>query len=77
MDHVTTLVKVPNDMPVDLAATLTVNPQTAYRMLKAFVTLTPGGWDLDQFPGVQANRKFADALLVLAFVNFGAVVHVC
>lgn len=42
VDHMAKFVKVPNDMPVDLAATLMVNPQTAYRMLKAYVTLKPG-----------------------------------
>ena len=36
------LVKVPNDIPLVCAATLTVNPRTAYRMLMDFVDLEPG-----------------------------------
>lgn len=34
--------RIPQDIPVNLAATLTVNPETAYRMMKIFVTLKPG-----------------------------------
>ena len=34
--------KVPNDLPVLSAATIAVNPCTAYRMLKDFVALQPG-----------------------------------
>ncbi|KAF5302589.1 hypothetical protein FQA39_LY10207 [Lamprigera yunnana] len=34
--------KVPKDLGIAEAATLTVNPCTAYRMLKDFVTLSPG-----------------------------------
>ncbi len=36
------LVKVPNNIPVVSAATLTVNPRTAYRMLVDFEELNPG-----------------------------------
>lgn len=37
-----TLLKVPSDIPVLCAATLSVNPCTAYRMLADFETLAPG-----------------------------------
>ncbi|NXA18259.1 MECR protein, partial [Ibidorhyncha struthersii] len=37
-----TLLKVPRDIPVLCAATLSVNPCTAYRMLTDFETLAPG-----------------------------------
>lgn len=36
------LTKVSQKIPVELAATLTVNPTTAYRMLRDFVSLSPG-----------------------------------
>jgi len=36
------LLKIPNDIPLLSAATLAVNPCTAYRMLKDFVTLSDG-----------------------------------
>ena len=35
-------IKIRSDMEPNLAATLCVNPPTAYRMLKDFVTLKPG-----------------------------------
>jgi len=36
------LIRVPNDIPVAYAATMTVNPATAYRMLRDFAKLKPG-----------------------------------
>ncbi|CAF2360804.1 unnamed protein product [Rotaria sp. Silwood2] len=36
------LIKIPSDIAVESAATLTVNPCTAYRLLKDFVTLEKG-----------------------------------
>lgn len=36
------LLKVPSDIPVLCAATLSVNPCTAYRMLADFESLAPG-----------------------------------
>ncbi|GAB0099976.1 Enoyl- [Sergentomyia squamirostris] len=36
------LLKVPRDLAIPEACTLTVNPPTAYRMLKDFVSLKPG-----------------------------------
>ena len=35
-------VRVDSNISLDVAATLTVNPPTAYRMLKDFVNLQPG-----------------------------------
>ena len=34
--------KIPNDIPLPYAATIAVNPCTAYRMLRDFVHLKPG-----------------------------------
>lgn len=39
---ITNLLRIPNDIPVTSATTLAVNPCTAYRMLKDFVSLSPG-----------------------------------
>ena len=36
------LVKVPNDIPAPYAATLTINPATAYCLLREFENLKPG-----------------------------------
>ena len=38
------LIPLPDDMPLEQAAMLSVNPPTAWRMLEAFVTLKPGDW---------------------------------
>ena len=35
-------IKIDKTMNVDLAATLAVNPTTAYRMMKDFINLQPG-----------------------------------
>jgi len=35
---------IPDDIPVEVAAMLAVNPPTAYRMLLDFVNLKPGDW---------------------------------
>jgi len=40
----TEFVKVPNDIPMPYAATIAVNPGTAYRMLRDFVQLKPGDY---------------------------------
>ena len=40
----TDFVKVPNDIPMPYAATIAVNPGTAYRMLRDFVQLKPGDY---------------------------------
>ena len=37
-------VKVDSNVGLDIAATLSVNPPTAYRMLKDFVSLQPGSY---------------------------------
>ena len=36
------LMKIDNDIPAEYAATLAINPATAYRLLKDFVNLKPG-----------------------------------
>ena len=39
-----TLIKVRNDIPVEGAATMMINPATALRMLEDFVPLKKGDW---------------------------------
>ena len=34
--------KISGSIPVEMAATMSINPPTAYRMLKSFITLKPG-----------------------------------
>ena len=38
------LIPLPDDIPLEQAAMLSVNPPTAWRMLEAFVNLKPGDW---------------------------------
>lgn len=38
------MIKVANDIPVEYAATMAVNPCTAYRMLRDFENLRPGDY---------------------------------
>ena len=40
--HIEEFIKVSSDIRVDVAATMFVNPPTAYRMMKDFVDLQPG-----------------------------------
>merc|ERR1719309_1127207 len=37
-------IKIRNDIPITVAATIMINPCTAYRMLHDFVSLTSGDW---------------------------------
>lgn len=53
------LLKVPSDIPVLCAATLSVNPCTAYRMLADFETLAPG----KALPGGKKSRWICRSLL--------------
>ncbi len=39
-----TLISLPDNIPLQQAAMLSVNPPTAWQMLEAFVTLKPGDW---------------------------------
>ncbi|NWX19129.1 MECR protein, partial [Aegotheles bennettii] len=57
-----TLLKVPNDIPVLCAATLSVNPCTAYRMLADFETLAPG----DSIIQNAANSGVGQAVIQIA-----------
>ncbi|NXL53804.1 MECR protein, partial [Podilymbus podiceps] len=56
------LLKVPSDMPVLCAATLSVNPCTAYRMLADFETLVPG----DSVIQNAANSGVGQAVIQIA-----------
>ncbi|KFQ23499.1 hypothetical protein N332_14726, partial [Mesitornis unicolor] len=57
-----TLLKVPSDIPVLCAATLSVNPCTAYRMLADFETLAPG----DSVIQNAANSGVGQAVIQIA-----------
>uniref|UniRef100_A0A8D0G0D5 Enoyl-[acyl-carrier-protein] reductase, mitochondrial n=1 Tax=Strix occidentalis caurina TaxID=311401 RepID=A0A8D0G0D5_STROC len=57
-----TLLKVPGDIPVLSAATLSVNPCTAYRMLADFETLAPG----DSVIQNAANSSVGQAVIQIA-----------
>uniref|UniRef100_A0A8B9N0X5 Enoyl-[acyl-carrier-protein] reductase, mitochondrial n=1 Tax=Accipiter nisus TaxID=211598 RepID=A0A8B9N0X5_9AVES len=56
------LLKVPSDIPVLCAATLSVNPCTAYRMLADFETLAPG----DSVIQNAANSGVGQAVIQIA-----------
>ncbi|XP_061216855.1 enoyl-[acyl-carrier-protein] reductase, mitochondrial isoform X1 [Neopsephotus bourkii] len=56
------LLKVPSDIPVLSAATLSVNPCTAYRMLADFETLAPG----DSIIQNAANSGVGQAVIQIA-----------
>ncbi|XP_078538648.1 enoyl-[acyl-carrier-protein] reductase, mitochondrial [Lissotriton helveticus] len=56
------LLKVPKDLPVESAATLSVNPCTAYRMLLDFETLRPG----DSVIQNAANSGVGQAVIQIA-----------
>ncbi|XP_068773497.1 enoyl-[acyl-carrier-protein] reductase, mitochondrial isoform X3 [Struthio camelus] len=57
-----TLLRVPSDIPVLCAATLSVNPCTAYRMLADFETLRPG----DSVIQNAANSGVGQAVIQIA-----------
>ena len=40
-------IKIDSNVPTDIAAMMSVNPPTAYRMMKDFVSLKPGIWYAD------------------------------
>jgi NADPH:quinone reductase-like Zn-dependent oxidoreductase len=50
------LVKVPNDIPAAYAATLTINPTTAYCLLREFEKLQPGDVIIQVSNGITAHR---------------------
>ena len=56
------VMKVPNNIPVAYAATLAVNPCTAYRLLKDFVSLKPGDYIIQN----GANSMVGYAVVQLA-----------
>jgi mitochondrial enoyl-[acyl-carrier protein] reductase / trans-2-enoyl-CoA reductase len=47
---------IPADVPRDMAAMLTINPATAYRMLMDFVALKPGDWIIQNAANSAAGR---------------------
>lgn len=56
--------KVPNDIPRPYAATIGVNPSTAYRLLKDFGNLKPGDWVI---------QNGANSMVGLAVVQIAAL----
>ncbi|CEO99213.1 enoyl-[acyl-carrier-protein] reductase [Plasmodiophora brassicae] len=56
------LAHVPNDIPLDAAAMLAVNPASAYRMLQDFVTLLPGDYIIQN----AANSTVGKCVIQLA-----------
>lgn len=56
------LMKVPNDIPAAYAATIAVNPCTAYRMLRDFADLKPG----DVIMQNGANSMVGQAVIQMA-----------
>jgi trans-2-enoyl-CoA reductase len=56
------LIAVPPDVPLPLAAMLKINPATALRMLRDFVTLRPGDWVLQN----AANSAVGRAVMQIA-----------
>lgn len=56
------LMTVPPSLPDDVAAMLTINPPTAYRLLHDFVTLQPGEWIIQN----AANSGVGRAVIELA-----------
>ncbi|HEY5753131.1 MAG TPA: 2-enoyl thioester reductase domain-containing protein [Chthoniobacterales bacterium] len=58
--------RVPAGMPAEVAATLRVNPATAWRMLHDFVALQPGEWILQN----AANSAVGRCIIQIA-QNFG------
>jgi len=58
----TDVMKIPNDISLVSAATLTVNPPTAYRMLVDFVKLSPGDYVIQN----GANSGVGQAVIQIA-----------
>ena len=56
------LISLPGDTPLEQAAMLSVNPPTAWRMLKAFVDLKPGDWVIQN----AANSGVGRAVIQIA-----------
>ena len=56
------LVALPDDIPLEQAAMLSVNPPTAWRMLEAFVNLKPGDWVIQN----AANSGVGRAIIQIA-----------
>lgn len=56
------LIAVPDDIPRDVVAMLTINPPTAYRMLHDFVSLQPGEWIIQN----AANSGVGRAVIQIA-----------
>lgn len=50
------ILKIPNDIPMNQAATLTVNPPSAYLMLNDIVKLQPGDWFVQNGANSQVGR---------------------
>ena len=51
------VLKIPAGLPVDAAATVSVNPCTAFRMLKDFEELGPGNYKIHWLRWLQYFKK--------------------
>ena len=51
------VLKIPAGLPVDAAATVSVNPCTAFRMLKDFEDLGPGNYKIHWLRWLQYFKK--------------------
>ncbi|XP_069751350.1 enoyl-[acyl-carrier-protein] reductase, mitochondrial isoform X2 [Narcine bancroftii] len=60
--HVNNFIKIPNTIPLQCAATLSINPCTAYRMLYDFESLKPG----DSVIQNAANSGVGQAIIQIA-----------
>lgn len=56
------VIPLPDDIPLEQAAMLSVNPPTAWRMLEAFVDLQPGDWVIQN----AANSGVGRAVIQIA-----------
>ena len=56
------LIPLPDDIPLEQAAMLSVNPPTAWRMLEGFVNLNPGDWVIQN----AANSGVGRAVIQIA-----------
>lgn len=59
------LIPLPDDIPLEQAAMLSVNPPTAWRMLEAFVNLKPGDWVIQN----AANSGVGRAIIQIAHLR--------
>jgi NADPH:quinone reductase-like Zn-dependent oxidoreductase len=55
LDNESAFTTIPKEIPVEYAATLAVNPATAYRLLNDFVNLKSGTFSIGKLDKVQQS----------------------